>query len=128
MRNNPEYKLYKQIATYLRYQYPRVLYHFDPTGLNLSKAQSGMLKAIQCNKGFPDLIIYHACNGYNGLALELKPEGARLFTKDGRPATPHIAEQIKCITILRERWYRADFAVGFDMAKIIIDNYLKPEK
>ena len=128
MRNNPEYQLYKQIATYLRYQCPRILYHFDPTGLNLSKTQSGMLKAIQCNRGFPDLALYVPFHGYYGLFLELKPEGTRLYKKDGTAATDHILEQIKCMIKLRERGYKAEFACGFEEAVKIINNYLKESK
>lgn len=135
MRSQNEYILYRQVSTYLRYQYPRVLYHFDPTGLNLSKAQSGMFKAIQGNK-WPDLFIAHkgielrdelirSFQGeFHGLFLELKKEGTRLYTKDGRPATPHIQEQLDCILKLRQRGYKAEFAVGFDQAKDIIDEYL----
>lgn len=83
MRNNQEYTLYKQLATYLRYQYRNILYHFDPTGLNLSKAQSGMLKAIQNHRGYPDLVIYEPRNGYHGLFIELKRDGERIHKRDG---------------------------------------------
>lgn len=54
---NEEYQIYKQIATYMRYQYPKVAYRFDQAGLNLSKAQAGMNKAIQDSRGWPDLFI-----------------------------------------------------------------------
>jgi len=47
--NNPEYQLYKQVSTYLRYR-TLVIVHFDPTGLNLSKAQSGMLRQFSVIK------------------------------------------------------------------------------
>jgi hypothetical protein len=124
MRNNPEYQLYRQVSTYLRYRYPGVLYHFDPTGLNLSKAQSGMLKAIQGQKGYPDLGIFYANGNYKALFLELKTEGTKLYTKDGRPATPHIAEQQECLVKLQQRGYQAQFACGLFEAVKIIDDYL----
>ena len=92
-RDNPEYRLYKSIALYLRLQYPNVMYHFDPTGLNLSKAQSGMLKAIQGSRGFPDLFIIEPRGIHHGLFLELKPEGTRLKKKDGSASSEHIKEQ-----------------------------------
>jgi len=125
MRANPEYRVYKSIATYLTLQYPRVLYHFDPTGLNLSKAQAGMLKAIQKDRGYPDLFIIEPRNGFHGLFLEIKPEGTRLFKKDGTAVNPHIQEQDGYLCILRALGFDAHFAVGFDDAKEKIDTYLK---
>ena len=125
MRDNPEYRLYKSIALYLKLQYPNVLYHFDPTGLNLSKAQSGMLKAIQGFRGFPDLFIIESSGGFHGLFLEIKPEGTRLLKKNGDFSTPHIKEQADYIDKLWKLGYMACFAIGFDNAKENIDNYLK---
>jgi hypothetical protein len=132
MRNNKEYQLYKQLAIYLKYQYPGVLYHYDPTGLNLSKAQSGMLKGIQAFKGYPDLQILEKRGNYGSLFIELKPDGTELFKKrlmdkNGYPmwASEHIREQHEMLTNLTEKGFKAEFAIGFDEAKELIDNYLK---
>ena len=126
MRNdNPEYRLYQGIALYLKLQYPKVLYHFDPTGLNLSKAQAGMLKGIQRDRGYPDLFIIEPRKGYHGMFLELKPEGTRIIKVNGVPANPHIKEQADYIMGLHNLGYSANFAVGFDDAKKKIDEYLK---
>lgn len=59
-----------------------------------------------------------------GLFLELKKEGTRLKKKNGEWATEHIAEQAKVLEKLRQRGYCAEFAVGFEEAKRIIDGYL----
>ena len=59
-----------------------------------------------------------------GLFLELKKDGTRLKKKNGEWATKHIAEQADVLEKLRERGYCAEFAVGFDEAKEIIDEYL----
>ncbi len=59
-----------------------------------------------------------------GLFLELKKEGARLKKKNGEWATEHIAEQAEVLEGLRQRSYCAEFAVGFEEAKKIIDEYL----
>ena len=125
MRANPEYRVYKSIATYLTLQYPRVIYHFDPTGLNLSKAQAGMLKAIQKDKGYPDLFIIEPRNRFHGLFLEIKPEGTKLLKKDLTPVNPHVQEQYNYLSILRGLGFDAHFAVGFDDAKKKIDTYFK---
>lgn len=125
-RENKEYAVCKAIATYLRLQYPSVLFHFDLAGLNLSRAQAGMTKALN-GRGFPDLTIYEpSCTGkYSALFLELKQEGTKLYNKTGKPATPHIAEQFGIIEQLNQRGYYADFAVGLDACIKIIEQYFK---
>lgn len=65
---------------------------------------------------------------YNGLLIELKKEGTRLKKKDGSWATDHIAEQAGMLEMLESRGYKAVFAVGFDEAKSIIDEYLGGRK
>lgn len=61
---------------------------------------------------------------YAGLMIELKRENTRLKKKNGEWASDHIAEQAKMLARLTEKGYRAEFAVGFDEAKRIIDEYL----
>ena len=123
-RENPEYRLYKGIALYLKLQYPDVMYHFDPTGLNLSRAQAGQMKAIQRDRGYPDLFIIEPKGKYHGMFLELKPEGTRLVKKNGEAASPHLREQASYLIMLWDKGYEANFAVGFDDAKKKIDKYL----
>jgi hypothetical protein len=131
MRNDPEYQLCVAVSTYLRLQYPKVIFHFDYAGLNLSKAQAGKMKAMQGERGFPDLCIYKRKsdivlnNHFNALFIELKKEGERIFKKNGAPASDHIAEQVAMIERLNKEGYYATFCVGFDEAKSLIDWYLK---
>ena len=127
MRPNEEYIICKQVSQYLRLQYPKTIYHFDLAGLNLSKAQAGMMKAIQGNRGYPDLTIVKSNNGYHGMFLELKKEGTKIFLKDGKTvvANDHIQEQYYMLARLRLSNYYAEFAIGFEDAKKQIDNYLK---
>lgn len=150
---NEEYQIYKQIATYMRYQYPKVAYRFDQAGLNLSKAQAGMNKAIQDGRGWPDLFIAqpmrHAemCDElttcfkrYCGLFIEIKKDGtvlrrpkdARMILKGetklrlaGDWFDDHIEEQAMMLERLRKIGYMAEFSVGFLETKHIIDTYLK---
>ena len=124
MRNSPEYIIYKQLATYLRLQYPNVLFHFDLTGVNMSKAAAGKNKAIQHSRGWPDLFIAKPIGRYHGLFLEIKPEGTRLLNKNNQIATNHIKEQWAMLQRLEGLQYLARFAVGFDEAKSIIDEYM----
>lgn len=135
MRSDKEYELAKAIATYLKLQYPNVPYRFDMAGLNLSKAQAGKNKVIQCGKGWPDLFIAalklndrrdkknHVL--YLGLFLELKAEVTKIWQQNGRLASAHIEEQNQVLKKLILAGYKASFAVGFDEAKKLIDDYLK---
>lgn len=61
---------------------------------------------------------------FHGLYIELKKDGTRLKKKNGDWANEHIAEQAEVLEKLRERGYCAEFAVGFEEAKRIIDEYL----
>lgn len=124
MRQQKEYTLCKAIATYLRLQYPKVIFHYDLAGLNLSRAQAGMTKMIQGGKGWPDLFIAFSNRNYLGLFIELKAEGTELYKKDGSFKTPHIAEQFEMLRNLKDSGYMAKFACGFDEARTMIDWYL----
>ncbi len=123
-----EYILYRQVAYYLRAQYPEVMFHFDPTGLHLTKTQAGMLKGIQGGKGWPDLFIAEGRHGFRGLFVELKAEGLKLYKRDGSFTSPHLKEQDDCMLDLERAGYQAVFAIGFDHAKKIIDDYLNKEE
>lgn len=125
MQNYPEYTLCKAIAMYLKLQYPKVIFHFDYAGLNLSKTQAGKMKAIQGMRGFPDLFIYEARGLFSGLALEIKPEGTRLYNRAGEPATDHIREQRDCLLHLNLKGYKTGFVVGFDNFRQVVDMYMK---
>lgn len=129
MKQNEEYNLALAVSKYLRLQYPGVIFRFDMAGLNLSKAQAGMAKAIQHDRAYPDLFILKPkmFSGiqWHGMFLELKKEGTKIHKKDGTFSTPHIAEQYEMLRKLNNEGYLASFAVGFNSAKVQIDNYLK---
>lgn len=129
-----EAQLQEQVADYLRLQYPDIMFHSDfGSGIKLTAGQA--MKQKRQNGGqraWPDMFIAYpidksayCVNAFAGLFLELKREGTRIHKKSGEWATEHIAEQAEVLQKLRERGYCAEFAVGFDMAKKIIDEYLK---
>ena len=132
MKANHEYQTCVAIAMYIKCQYPTVLFRFDLAGLNLSKAQAGMNKAIQCMRGYPDLFIMEPRGENAGLFLEIKAEGTRIYKAGkfhvqcgGEMATDHLAEQAETLNKLRAKGYACYFAVGFDDARYRIDQYLK---
>lgn len=124
-RNSREYAIHKNVCDFLRFKYPKVLFNSDMSGLNLSIAQAGQAKMLRSDRGYPDLVIYEAKNGFHGLFIELKKEGTKLFKKNGEMVSDkHIQEQARMIRALRIKGYKAGFAVGIDAAIEMIDNYL----
>lgn len=136
-----ESDLQEQIATYLKFCYPDVLFHSDfGSGIKLTMGQAiRQKKQNGGRRAWPDMVIAEPVNqnmsgtptiGINcyGLFLELKREKTRLKKKNGEWASEHIAEQAEVLEKLRERGYKAEFAVGFDEAKQILDDYLGEKK
>lgn len=142
-----EHQLYELIAQYMQIQYPDVICRFDlAADLKLTAGQARKHKILHPKRGYPDLFIAEPiCKKYEkgdyerypsvdqllrekikfGLFIELKKEGTRLKKRDGSWASDHIAEQAEMLERLEFRGYRAVFAVGFDEAKQIIDDYLR---
>jgi hypothetical protein len=120
--------IHKQVCQYIRMQYPEVLFNSDMAGaMKLTIGQAVQIKALRSNRGFPDITIYEPHNGFHGLFIELKKDGVKLYKKDGiTPIDEHVAEQLHTIRLLTERLYYARICIGFDQAKFIIDEYLKP--
>ena len=151
-----EHDIYTQIADYMRYQYPDVIYRFDlAADLKLSIGQARKHKRLQHYRGYPDMfiaeprvrqttdytfgielgraqdgsgVIFYAMM-FAGLYLEIKKPGTRIFTKKGLLVSDqHIREQFDMLEDLRQRGYKAEFACGFEEAKKIIDEYLSDGK
>ena len=127
-----EHEMYIQIADYMRYQYPEVIYRFDlAADLKLSIGQAKKHKRLQGRRGYPDLFIAEPkvdlidMIKYSGLFLELKRPDVKIYKKNGElVANSHIREQAAVLDELRKCGYKAEFACGFDEAKKIIDEYL----
>ena len=120
-----EHQMYEQIARYLQLQYPEVIYRFDlAADLKLTAGQAAKHKRIHNRRGYPDLFIAEPKNGLHGLFIELKKAGTRLKKKDGTWASSHLEEQNEVLNALQKKGYAAYFAVGFEEAKDIIDDYL----
>lgn len=120
-----EKSLHRAVCDYLKYQYKDCMFNTDLSGVRLPIGVASQLKSLRSFRGFPDLAIYESDKeGHKALFIELKSEGTRLFKKDGQPSTPHISEQMSCLLELRMRGYKAEFAIGFESAKKLIDNYL----
>lgn len=121
-----ESELQIKVADHLRLQYPSILFHSDyGSGVKLTARQAAIQRRQNGGiKGWPDMFIAKPRLCYHGLFIELKKEGTRLKKKNGQWATAHLAEQAMVLEALRHKGYAAEFAVGFDEAKAVIDEYL----
>lgn len=110
---NIEHNIQKSVITYLRYAYPTALFCASAGGLFTSKSQGAKMVAAGYVKGYPDLAIYEARGGYNGLFIELKS-----------PTGKTSPEQRDWIAKLMERGYYAQICKGAEPAINLIDAYL----
>ena len=121
-----ESQLQEQVADYLRLQYPNVLFHSGRSSIIIAESKveieyfsPGVLTTYStdnyCGEKYgtidTDEIIYDFAVTH-GLFLDLKKE------------VTHLKEQTDYLYDWGARGYCAEFAVGFDEAKKIIDGYL----
>lgn len=120
----PEDKLQLQVCTYIKYQYPDVVLTFDASGFKLSKGMAVRAKKMRSDDRIPDIAIYEPVAPYHGLFIELKAKN--IYKKDGTTllANEHVEEQAKTLAKLRAKGYKAEFAIGFDQAQQLIDDYM----
>lgn len=121
-----EAELQKQVAIYIRMQYPDVIFHSDfGSGVKLTPWQAKMQKMQNGGRrAWPDLFLAEPVGKHHGLFVELKKEGTRLKKKNGDWASEHIAEQDAVLSELNDKGYKAEFAIGFEQALNLIDDYL----
>ena len=120
-----EEKTHIAICQYIKLQYPNILFSSESSGLRVTISQAKRLKAMRSCSGLPDIMIFEPRKSYYGLFLEVKKEGTTIFKKNGDiRSDKHLKEQEEIIFQLQQKGYFAQFVVGFDEAKAIIDYYL----
>lgn len=147
-----EYHLQKRISEYMNRFYPNIEYRVDMAGVNLSKAASGKLKAVNKRRAWHDFEIYNPSGEFSGLVIELKVAGTRLVMKkdsntkkllgyktiggksypvretktrkQGDWENKHIEEQAENLAAMAETGRCAAFGVGLENTLYIIEGYL----
>jgi hypothetical protein len=123
------------VANYLAEKYPNVQFHSDyGSGARLRPHQAKEQSELNAGrKSWPDLfiaepVIRMGAPSYNGLFIEMKRTGTKIFTRKGTLVSDeHIREQFDLLEQLRRRGYCAEFACGYEEATKIIDDYLGGE-
>ncbi len=119
-----EKQLHKQVCGYIKLQHHNVIFLSDMSGLRTSIGVAVQMKSLRSSRAIPDLIILHPRNGYAGLIIEIKVNVSDVYKKNGMLKTNHhILEQSEMLKRLRTLGYVAEFGIGFDDCKQIIDNY-----
>lgn len=127
-----EHEIYEEIALHMQRNFPNVIYRFDlAADLKLTPGQARKHKKLHPKRGYPDLFIAETRVDvstdfeYSGLFLEIKKEGESPFKKNGElKKDEHLTEQNEMLESLRDKGYYAEFAVGLDEAKRLINKYL----
>lgn len=116
--------LQQQVCDYLRVKYPHILFRSDfAAGIKMTMGQAAKHKRLQSVRAWPDLFIARPQNEYAGLFIELK--AVNIYKKDGGLLkNEHLQEQAEVLARLNMLGYRAEFAVGLEQAKTLIDDYL----
>ena len=70
-----EYKLQKDVASWLKYQYPNLLWTASAGGMRTSVGTGKKMKLMGYRKGCPDIMIFQANDKFYGLFIELKIKG-----------------------------------------------------
>lgn len=141
-----EETVHKQVCTYLKRQYPKVMFNTDLSGLRLTPGLYNKVQDLRSGRGWPDIMIPKRSGEYSGLYIELKANRDSLYTKKGTYKSQkqkeymrvgrkkifigyvdHIQEQLEMIEYLKNEGYYACFACGFEEARTIIDNYLSQQ-
>jgi len=123
MKRNPYHKflgkedmLQHAVINYIRTQYPDVLVIHVPNEGNRTPYMQYKLKYTGMVAGVPDLLIFSANKGYNGLAIELK-WGKNKPTK----------LQNEMLEKLNQAGWKALWSNDFEEVKKIVDTYLRNE-
>lgn len=127
IRPPKEKNLHQHVCDYLNMQYPSVMFFSDASGMRVGMGLRNELKRKRCKKWkIPDLHILEPRGPYAGLVIELKRERCEVYKKDGSLiADERIQAQAEALAHLRSVGYYADFGIGFDHCKEIVDWYMK---
>jgi hypothetical protein len=124
-----EEKIQISISKYVKAQYPDVIFNSDiASGMRLPIWIAASAKAMRSERGQPDMVFLEPRGGYCGLCIEVKKDEAQVFNKNGEmkggKSAGHLREQVAILERLRAKGYKAEFGLGFEDTKKIIDEYM----
>lgn len=112
-----EEKMQIVVMDYIRLKYPKTLAIHVPNGGKRNPIEGYKFKRMGVMPGVPDILIFHATEMFNGLAIELKVH----------PNKPSLAQKKIINKFINEKWLTI-ICYSFDEAMAVIDEYLKFKK
>ena len=129
-----------QVAMYIKIKHPNVpTFWTDHSGLKMSRTTAIVAKntrgILQDDKHTPfrtpDMMMDVARSGYHGLRIEFKKTDERILIVRKGPTrdvaqfnSNHVEEQFRSLHALHKEGYYATFAIGYDEATKVVDDYL----
>lgn len=117
------------ICTYLKLQYPNVIFHVDNgSAKKRTFVEQNVMRKQQYKPGYPDITILHPVGKWHALLLEIKKDWQEIHYKDGtlKPGNDdHFYIQQDFMSELTNRGYIAQFTWSIEYSKVVIDNYMK---
>lgn len=98
-----------------------VWFHYPAEGKK-SAFERWLWSIMGCKKDISDFIFLEARGMYNGLVLELKASGVKVFTDKGPPMKRYQGQH-EFLTKMKARGYFAEFAVGPDQFMNFVKAY-----
>lgn len=127
-KKNPEYEIQAAYVAEMAARFPNLMV-FSDTAAHIAKTLFQQIRANKLSTGvkWPDVFVAQPSGKYHGLYLEFKAESP--FKQDGTlKKNDHVAEQAKCLTMLKDRGYFACFVWSVQDAMEITENYLRFEQ
>jgi hypothetical protein len=126
MKTLKESDIHTAICQYIKWRYPKVIFTSESGGIKTTIGQAKRIKNQRSEAGIPDLIILEPRGEFHGLCIEIKRSMKEVYNKNGTlKASAHLSRQIQLLARLSGIGYCAEFGLGFESCKEIIDNYLK---
>ena len=112
-------------VSYIKEQHPHLIIKADYlSGKRMSVGLATKAKRMGNTPSYPDLWIAEPTKFYCGLYIELKRYGIHLRKRNGEWAREHFQNQYSLMLQLRAKGYWADFAIGLDESKLLLNRYL----
>ena len=128
MKQTVEDDLHIGICTYLKLQYPEIVFTSESSGQYLGnskihKFRAWIMSQKRSHGKLADLWIMEPNRFCHGLFLEIKTKSP--YLKNGEYSQiEHIQKQLQILKKLQSKGYFACFVWSFDEAKTVIDTYM----
>lgn len=122
-----EDKEHAEFLNYCKVTYPDLIVIHTPSEGRRTQFERYKASLLGLTKGVPDFIIPRKMGVFNGLVIEMKATGKKIYLKDGKTfvADETIRRQAAMIERFRLEGWMGTFSLGISEAKQILAIYLQ---